>query len=121
MMWFNEQQKVLSSDLQLRPVLDRNGEMIRGHILPDGQFRQDPKGPDIFHEPVPGQVQLEDNDPIVLAFINRKTKTVEQIVEQHMNSPAVLAVKAALNSNGAADLRIRQAIRAKVLSDTGLS
>lgn len=117
MKWLNENAGILSSCEQLRPVLDGKGEMIRGHLLNDGTFKQDPKGLDILHEPVPGQVQLADNDPIVWEFMNRKTKTVEQIVEQQMSSPAVLAVKAALNSNGAADSRIRAALRAKVEAD----
>jgi hypothetical protein len=116
MKWLNEAKGVLSAGEQLEPVLDDQGNFINGH-LENGEFKPDEKGPDILHRPVPGQIQVADDDPRVIAFKNRKVKTIEQRVEEQMNSPAVIAVRAGMNTNGAADERIRQALRAKIEAD----
>lgn len=70
--WLNEEQGMLSSCLQLRPKVDKNGEFIKGRLLEDGRFKKDPKGQDLEHEPIPGQVELDENDPRVLAYLEKR-------------------------------------------------
>lgn len=117
-MYLNESKNVLSTGEQLQPVLE-NGHLIYGRLMPDGTFLRDPpdvdiKGPDILHEPIPGQECLADDDPRVIAFMNRGVKTIDQLVEFEMNSIAVLALRAAMNNDAAADERMRNAIRIKL-------
>jgi hypothetical protein len=115
--WLNEEKGILSSVEQLEPVLDDKGNLIYGHQLPNGEFKQDPAGPDILHRPVPGQIQVAEDDSRVIAFHNRRVKTIDQQVEDHMNSPAVMAVRTILNADAAADARIRQSLKAKLQTD----
>lgn len=121
MKWLNESAGTLSDCEQLEPVLE-NGQIIHGYML-NGEFRRDPKGPDILHQPIHGQLELEDDDPLVLAHLARvnRVKTLDERVEDEMNSLSVASIKAALNSNGQADQRMRTAIRAKLEAETQAS
>ena len=56
----------VSSCEMLRPVFDERGQMLRGWNQ-DGEWHDDPAGPDIRHESIPGQRCLPDDHPDVLA------------------------------------------------------
>jgi hypothetical protein len=117
MKWLIESKGVLShAGEMLEPVLDDNGQMIKGYQLEGVDFKVDQKGPDILHQPIPGQECLPDDHPKVVAFLNRlnRIKTLDERVDDEMNSTSVAAIRAALNTNGQADLRMRAAIRAKL-------
>lgn len=118
--WLNESTLTLSACEQLQPVRDEAGNFVTGYLLADGTFKPDktgdPPGPDIQHEPIPGQVELPEDDPRVLAFLNRRVKTVDQLVESIMNSLAILAIRVALDSTGEIDNKMRAAIRQKIVS-----
>lgn len=81
MKWLNETTLTLANCQQLQPKLDKKGEIVRGYLLPDGRFKKDKKGPDIEHEPIPGQVELPDDDPRVLAFLERMRQKHERPVK----------------------------------------
>ena len=63
MKWYNESKGVIAACEQLEPVF-QNGHMRRGRNLPGG-FVDDEKGIDILHRVIPGQVQVQDDDPRV--------------------------------------------------------
>ena len=85
-MWLNKETGVLSTCEQLQPVLDENGNMIRGYLFDNGDFQVDPTGPDILHESVPGQVCYEDDDKELLKGIQLKRpgwrRTVNNIMKK---------------------------------------
>jgi len=62
MKWYNASAGVIAMCEQLEPVL-QNGQIRRGKQ--NGQFVDDPKGRDILHRVIPGQIQVADNDPRV--------------------------------------------------------
>ncbi len=64
-LWLNEAKGVLAKCEQVEPVT-QNGRMIRGKR--NGEFVQSSKGPDILHQTVSGQVELDETDPRVQAF-----------------------------------------------------
>jgi len=67
--WFNETTGVTASCEQLEPVL-LNGRVQRGRLTRTAQgevFDHDPKGPDILHRVIPGQIELPDDDPRIPA------------------------------------------------------
>lgn len=70
MKWINESTGVIAACEQLEPIL-LNGRVQRGirRKTPQGDvFTHDSKGPDILHRVVPGQVQVEDDDPRIRPF-----------------------------------------------------
>jgi hypothetical protein len=118
MKWLIESKGILShAGEMLEPVLDGNGQMIKGYQLESGDFKVDQKGPDILHQPIPGQECLPDDHPKVMAHLARRVKTIDQRVEDIMNSAQVVAARAILNSNGAADERARAALRTKIQAE----
>lgn len=60
MKWYNASTGVTAVCEQLEPILS-NGQIQRGRR--NGSFVHDPKGPDILHQVVPGQIEVEDDDP----------------------------------------------------------
>lgn len=67
MKWYNASTGVTAMCEQLEPVLV-NGQVQRGRIVRtrDGEvFEPDPKGIDILHRVIPGQIQVADDDPRV--------------------------------------------------------
>lgn len=68
MKWYNATTGVTASCEQLEPALDSNGRVQRGRLsrTPQGDvFEADPKGIDILHRVIPGQIQVADDDPRV--------------------------------------------------------
>lgn len=63
--WLNAARGVLAACEQLEPIL-QNGRVQRGKR--NGNFVPDGKGPDILHQVVTGQIEMEDTDPRVQAF-----------------------------------------------------
>lgn len=64
MKWYNASTGVTASCEQLEPILE-NGQQVRGTLSRDGTFTRDPKGRDIQHRVIAGQIQLPDDDPRV--------------------------------------------------------
>lgn len=65
MKWYNPSTGVTAACEQLEPVLS-NGQIQRGRRRRTTQgevFDHDEKGPDILHQVVPGQIEVEDDDP----------------------------------------------------------
>jgi hypothetical protein len=67
--WINSSTGVLAVCEQFRPVFDPQGNMIRGKR--NGSFVIDPKGIDIQHEVIPGQVELPEDHQSVRDRIRR--------------------------------------------------
>lgn len=108
MKWLNEKTGVIANCEQTEPVLE-NEMMVSGYLCENGSFKRDPDGPDILHQPAPGQVCVEDDDPRILELMSGPTP--EELVERDMNSPLVLAVLTAVDTDGKTATRISAALK----------